>query len=106
MTEGPVFLFDFDQVDEHIFRAEAGLGAQSSGYPLEESLLLIDVPCVADRDLNDDEIIASFNAEIVRTIEEVVLLMLTDGDKEIVLRNGESLTESELDPVGQCLAIR
>src|ERR687889_1601571 len=56
VTEGPVFLFDFDQVDEHILRAKAGLCPQILRDSLEQGLLLIEGSRVADGDLNDDEI--------------------------------------------------
>src|SRR3712207_908208 len=93
VTEGPVFLFDFNQVDEYILRAEARVFAQPLDDPLEECLLLLNRPRVADGQLDDDEIVASLDAKIVRTVEEVAVLVLADGDEEVVLGNVEGLTQ-------------
>jgi hypothetical protein len=76
VAERPVFRKHLDQIDEDILRSQSGAFGQPFDDPPIQTLLLRYVAGVADGDLNDDQIVAALDAEIVGAIDEIVLVML------------------------------
>src|SRR5688572_9061712 len=64
VAERPVFLDHFDQVDEHVLRAHAQPRVQAIGHGAIESLLGFDASALADRDLDEDAVVAALDAHV------------------------------------------
>jgi hypothetical protein len=75
VAERPVFRQHFDQVDEDPFRAQAGVGGQFFDDAPKQLLLLRARAGVADGELNDDEVIAALDAEIVCVVGEIIFVV-------------------------------
>src|SRR5882724_5032162 len=104
-TKRPVFLRDLDEVDEHVLRPHAGLFPKLFGDAAKQRLLLLQAACVRDGELDDHQVVAAFDAEIVRAIEEFVLVVLGNDHEAVVLRDVEGLAHCRIDALENGLAI-
>ena len=106
VAERPVFRQHFDQVDEDPFRAQAGVGGQFFDDAPKQLLLLRARAGVADGELNDDEVIAALDAEIVCVVGEIIFvvprvrcstpLMPVNSMRRIALRNDAKRRDGEV----------
>src|SRR5580658_9188449 len=85
VAERPVFRKHLDQIDENILRPQSGILGQPFDDAPIELLLLCRRAGVADGDLNDDQIVAALDAEIIRAIDEIVRVMFGHGHEAVAL---------------------
>ena len=64
VAERPVFFRNFEQVDEHVFPAQAWLLREQFDDAGEQRFFLLDAARVADGDLQDHQIIGPRNVHI------------------------------------------
>src|SRR5262245_8461613 len=65
IAEGPVLLGHLDQIDEHVLRTQAWVAGKPIDDALVQRLLLLDAAGVADGELDDHEIVAPLDAEVM-----------------------------------------
>ena len=66
VAERPILLWHFDQIDQHVFRADLHRFHQKINNALVECLLHLHGSAAVQRDLNDNQAIRVFDVEIFR----------------------------------------
>src|ERR1700679_2172821 len=97
MAERPVFRKHLDQIDEDILRPQPGAVGQPFDDAPIQLLLLLHIARVADGDLNDDQIVAALDAEIIRAIDEIVLVMFGDDHEAVAFGDIEGLAHGLIE---------
>src|SRR5262245_65262013 len=105
VAERPVLGRYLHQVDEDVLRTKARIRGQALDDPAVKRLLLRRRPRIADRELDDHEIVAARDPEIRRAVGEVVVVMLGDGHEAIVVRHIEGLAQRVINAIENGLAI-
>src|SRR6266702_3406387 len=105
VAERPVFLQNFDEIDEHVLAPHARMLGEVVGDALVERFFLLLRPAVGHGELDQNEIVAARDAEIVAVIDEVALVVLGDDHEDVVLRDIELCDQRALDALRERLAI-
>src|SRR5262249_52935083 len=99
VAERPVLLQHFDQVDEHVLRSDARLRPEEIRDARIERLLLRQRSRVVGGDLDDDDVVAAREAEIMGVVIEAVGIMLGDDHEAVALGHVEGLAHGAIDAV-------
>src|SRR5262245_15238719 len=105
VAERPVLLVHLHQVDEHVLRPDARTVGQTFDDGAIQLLLLCDGARVADRELEDDEVVAAVDPGIVRIEIEAVGVMLAHQHEAVIERDLEGFAHGGVDAVADGLAV-
>src|SRR5665213_455450 len=105
VAERPVFRKRLDEVDEDILGTQAGACGQFRDDAPVKLLLLGGRAGVADRKLDVDEIVAALDAEIVRVVDEIVLVMFGQDHEAVAVGYVEGLPHRLIETLENGLAV-
>src|ERR1700733_7071318 len=90
IAKRPVFPFDLDQADEDVLPPQAERSREPVGDRLIKRLLLLDRPALVPGNLDDHQVVAAANVEIVRIEDEIVGIVLIDHLEAVVFRHADA----------------
>src|SRR5882672_2791653 len=105
VAERPVLFRHFDQVYEDVLRVELQLALQIRRYALVKSLLLLERPANAERDLDQHDVGRIADAEITRRDVEFLRRVFGDDLELVILRHVDDVGHRAIDDVAQRLAV-
>jgi hypothetical protein len=91
VTEGPILLRDFDQVDEDIFPAKLDAFMETVRECFVEALLQLGGTAAVQGDLKHDNIVRPLYAEILAIDWQARLGVFRDDLKAVMFRNLENV---------------
>ena len=106
VTEGPILLWDFDEIDKDIFLADADPFMKPIDKVLIEALFLLHRTAAIERDLNEDTRVCSMDAKIVLVKGLAPNWMFGDDMEPIVLRYTKYIYQCLIDDLTDLGAIR
>jgi hypothetical protein len=105
ISEGPVFLGDFYQVDKCILASQAETLLEAIRYRLVKSFFLLDCPPLVERDLNEYAIFGSLNTEISGIENETFGRMLCDYLEAVVIGDVQGFSHRFVDYLADVFSI-